>query len=70
MNRQQYLQSLVDQPLVDHESSDDPDFWFVEFRGGGGWWAVASDCRWFGDAGEYLGRNWQQAEKTIKYLFS
>ena len=43
---------------------------FVEFRGAGGWWAVASDCRWFGDAGEYLGRNWQQAEKTIKYLFS
>lgn len=59
-SRREFLQEVADELRLD----DQYEFW-IEFRGAAGWWAVASEARWFGDQGEYLGRDWRQAELTL-----
>jgi hypothetical protein len=62
MTRHDYLQAMIDASL----SSDG----YAEFRPFAGWWLVFPDGRYFGDDGEYLGRNWREAEATLKWMLT
>jgi len=44
-------------------------YWYIEFRGRSGWWAVASVRDSFTDNGTYLGKSYIDAVKSIKELF-
>lgn len=67
MTKQEQLQQLVDHYI----ENDDTLYQFsVEFRGRSGWWAVPDEYRYFGDKGEYLGQNFDQAKKTLMLLFA
>lgn len=63
MNRREYLQAIADATRTDDQHEFD-----IEFRPFNGWWAVASESRWFGDNGEYLGATWWEAEKTLRVI--
>lgn len=58
------LQDLIDQ--LKPENSYDFE---IEFRGRGGWWAMPTEARYWGDNGIYLGSNYQEAKKHIIRLF-
>jgi hypothetical protein len=44
-------------------------YWYIEFRGRSGWWAVASVRDSFTDNGTYLGQCYVDAVRSIKDLF-
>lgn len=44
-------------------------YWYIEFRGRSGWWAVASVRDSFTDNGTYLGQSYIDAVRSIKDLF-
>lgn len=44
-------------------------YWYIEFRGRSGWWAVASVRDSFTDNGTYLGKSYIDAVRSIKDLF-
>jgi len=56
MPKQEQLQALASELCTD----DQCEFW-IEYRPNRGWFAVATESRWFGDDGEYLGRVYQEA---------
>jgi hypothetical protein len=62
-SRAEYLQQLADSLRTPEQYQ-----FSIEFRGRGGWFAVADERRHFCDNGEFLGYNWQQAEKTLRTL--
>ena len=37
----------------------------IEYRPNRGWYAVASESRWVGDDGEYLGRVYEEARQSL-----
>lgn len=61
--RKEYLQSLADKLRTDKQYEFE-----IQFRGRGGWWGEPNEVRWIGDAGEFLGMDWREAEKAIKSL--
>jgi hypothetical protein len=44
-------------------------YWYVEFRGRSGWWAVSDIPVSFGENGTYLGKSYIDAVRSIKDLF-
>lgn len=40
----------------------------IEFKGIAGWWVTPEQQRWWGDNGDYAGRNFQEAEAYIRSL--
>jgi hypothetical protein len=61
--KQEYLQSIWDN-LKEPIHFD----FVIEFRPGAGWYAIADEPRHFNDDGEYLGRDWREAEKALRKL--
>lgn len=60
MTKQEQLQALASELRTD----DQYEFW-IEYRPNRGWYAVASEARWIGDDGEYLGRVYQDARESL-----
>lgn len=60
MNKTEKLQTLANELHTD----DQCEFW-IEYRPNCGWYAVASESRWIGDEGEYLGRVYQDARESL-----
>ena len=56
MTKQERLQALASELRTDCQC----EFW-IEYRPNRGWFAIASEARWIGDDGEYLGRVYQEA---------
>ena len=54
------LQTLADELRTD----DQHEFW-IEYRPNRGWYAVATESRWFGDEGEYLGAVYKDARESL-----
>jgi hypothetical protein len=44
-------------------------YWYIEFRGRSGWWAVSDIPVSFGEDGTYLGKSYIDAVRSIKDLF-
>jgi hypothetical protein len=44
-------------------------YWYIEFRGRSGWWAVSDIPVSFGENGTYLGKSYIDAVRSIKDLF-
>jgi hypothetical protein len=44
-------------------------YWYIEFRGRSGWWAVSGIPVSFGENGTYLGKSYIDAVRSIKDLF-
>lgn len=63
MSRTDFLQNLADELRAD----DQVEF-AIAYLPGIGWWGTPTESRHFGDEGEFLGENWQQAEKTLRFL--
>lgn len=63
MTKTEYLQNICDSLRSDYQYE-----FVIEFRQGRGWFAVTSEWRYFEDNGEFLGENWEQAEKTLRWL--
>ena len=47
----------------------DYGYWYIEFRGRSGWWAVSGIPVSFGENGTYLGKSYIDAVRSIKELF-
>lgn len=62
MTKTQKLQEIADEL----RTNDQYKFW-IEYRGGAGWWATC-ETRWIGDEGEYLGRDYHQAKITLHLI--
>ena len=60
MTKGEKLQQLASELRTD----DQCEFW-IEYRPNRGWYAVATESRWFGDEGEYLGRVYQDARESL-----
>ena len=60
LSKQEMLQALADELRTDHQF----EFW-IEYRPNRGWYAAASESRWLGDEGEYLGRVYQDARESL-----
>jgi hypothetical protein len=58
--KQEQLQELANELRTDHQH----EFW-IEYRTNRGWFAVASESRWVGDDGEYLGRDYKEARYEL-----
>ena len=63
MTRTEYLQQIADELRTDYQYQ-----FTIEYRRGSGWWAVADEMRYWYDEGEYLGRDWKEAEDTLNSL--
>lgn len=61
--RADYLQQLWDTLKRPDYSDAAP-----EFRPFKGWYLVYDEPAYLGDEGNYIGRNWQDAEKEIRFL--
>lgn len=63
MSRTDYLNDLI--PAIESRSGT-----FVEFRPFKGWWLDNYDYpRYLGDEGDYIGRNWREAEQCLRRVF-
>ena len=60
MSKTDKLQTLANELRTD----DQYEFW-IEYRPNRGWYAVATESRWFGDDGEYLGAVYQDARAWL-----
>ena len=54
------LQALANELRTD----DQCEFW-IEYRPNRGWYAVATESRWFGDEGTYLGAVYKDAREGL-----
>lgn len=64
MTKTEKLNALLDEFLKDEHGDV-----FIEFRPFHGWFAIG-EPRYIGDKGEYLGRDYREAEQTIPFLFA
>ena len=65
------IKSLLDEIFeqANPENNHDSDlYYFYSERRGPHWFAAPYESRWFGDTGEYLGKNGIEALDTIKRL--
>ena len=65
MTRTEYLNKIIAE-----SRPDETEEWFMEFRGRGGWWLCPSESRWVGDEGSYMGPDWREAEKSLRFLLA
>lgn len=65
LTKSQRLQALIDEL----QRPDQYRLW-AEYVPRQGWFAQPDEPRWFGDPGEYLGRNYADAAQAIRRLLA
>lgn len=70
MSKTELLQSILNQSDPDSEYYEDSGNWLfvAEYRPRKGWWAIPTEARYWGDEGEYLGKDMIESLITLKYL--
>ncbi len=56
------------QALADELRTEDQHNFLVEYHRGVGWLAIPEESRHFNDGGEYLGPDYEAAERTLRML--